>query len=105
MPDEIAKAEAPDLKELLPPMPDKLERKYIGTRVGFTLVTVIVYFGTMAAIAWALKNNIALDQVQIWEVCKWVIGALIAAISGDTIRPSGNKKAAFGVTASGSTGQ
>jgi hypothetical protein len=74
--------------------PSKLERKWIGTRVGFSLLTVAVFFGTM----YALASYPELDQSSTWDVCKWVIGALAGAILGDTVRPSGQKGAAFGVT-------
>lgn len=80
----------------LPPPPDTLERRYIGTRVGFCLVAVVVYFGTM----FVLANEPSLVQPEVWEVCKWVIGTLAAAIGGDTVRPSGKATGSFGVSSS-----
>lgn len=78
----------------MPPMPDKIERKYIGTRVGFALTAVGSYFGTLAALAWYPD----LPATDVLSTCTWLIGALSVAIVGDTARPSGMKAGAFGVT-------
>lgn len=70
---------------------DKLERKYIGTRVGFSLLTVLCYFGTLAAV----EADPALNTEEVWSTMRWVIGALSVAIIGDTARPSGKGSGAF----------
>ncbi len=77
-----------------PPPLDKIDRKFIGTRVGFALLTVLCYFGTLAAI----EGDAALNTAEVWSTMRWVIGALSVAIVGDTARPSGLKSAAFGVS-------
>lgn len=76
-------------------MADRIERKYIGTRVGFTLVAVSSYGFTLVALAWWPE----LSQPETWEALEWVVGMLGVAIIGDTARPSGMKGAAFGVSA------
>jgi hypothetical protein len=76
------------------PGPDKIERKYIGTRVGFTLAAIGCYFGTLTSI----QVDPGLNTPETWDTLRWLIGALSIAIVGDTARPSGMKKGAFGVT-------
>jgi hypothetical protein len=96
-------------------LPDKIERKWIGTRVGFVLVSVLCYFGTLYVItsfgtqlpspemvaAGALDPIVALDQDQTWTALEWLLGVLGVAIAGDTARPSGMKGAAFGAGSNG----
>lgn len=82
-----------------PPLPklDRMERKWIGTRVGFSIACVGTFFGTLAALAWAPQ----LPAPDVLSTCMAVIGALSIAIVGDTARPSGMRTGAFGVTATG----
>lgn len=82
-----------------PPLPklDRMERKWIGTRVGFALAAVAVWFGTLAAIHYSPE----LTAADVLTGCISVIGALSIAIVGDTARPSGMRTGAFGVTATG----
>ena len=78
--------------QLLSMRPDRIERKYIGTRVGFTLAACGCYFGTL----FCLATYPGLSQPEAWSALGWVIGAIAVAIAGDTARPSGLKSAAFG---------
>jgi hypothetical protein len=71
----------------------KLDRKYMGVRVGFVLVAVLVYFGTLGALALFPE----LDQATTWNALEWLVGAIGAAVIGDTVRPSGMKVSAFHV--------
>lgn len=102
----------------LPEAPDKITRKWIGTRVGFALVSVLCYFGTIVVITnfgtklpdpelldvitpevfAALDPVVVLDQEKAWTALDYLLGVLAIAIIGDTARPSGMKGAAFGVT-------
>jgi hypothetical protein len=80
-----------------PPELDKIERKYIGTRVGFTLAAIACYFGTLGSI----EADPELNNPEVWSTLRWLIGTLSLAIIGDTARPSGMKKGAFAVTTDG----
>lgn len=73
----------------------KLDRKYMGIRVAFVLIAVVCYFGTLAALATFPE---ALDQATTWNALEWLIGAIGAAVIGDTVRPSGMQASAFHVT-------
>ncbi len=89
----------------MPPAdPDTIDRKWVGTRVGFVGVGVVCYFGTL----WGLATFPDLSQPEAWAALEWLLGMLGAAICGDTVRPSGMRQAAFGVTTAppaGVTGQ
>lgn len=76
-------------------MSDRIGRKYIGTRVSFSLAAIVCYAGTLAALAFAPD----LSQPEAWAALEWLVGMLAVAIIGDTARPSGMKGAAFGLTA------
>ncbi len=108
---------------------DKLNRKWVGTRVGFVLAAIVCYFGTLFVITTygtvvidpttllgvletatvddlvgVLESNQpqeVLDQQKTWEALEWLLMAIGAAIVGDTARPSGAKKASFGIAANG----
>jgi len=73
----------------------KIGRKFIGTRVGFSLAGISTFFGTLAALAWYPH----LPASEVLSTCMALIGMLSVAIVGDTARPSGMKAAAFGVVA------
>lgn len=73
----------------------KLSRKLMGVRVGFTLGAVCCYFGTLGVLA---NYGEALDQADTWAALQTLLYVVLAAIVGDTARPSGAKSAAFGVT-------
>lgn len=85
---------------------DRLDRKWMGTRVSFVLAAVICYFGTLFVIT-TYGTSFAhpeapyevLHQEQTWEALEWLLMAIGAAILGDTMRPSGTRQAAFGVVA------
>ena len=74
---------------------DKIGRKYIGTRVGFSLAGIGTFVVTIAV----LGEYPHLPASEVLTACMAVIGMLSTAIVGDTARPSGMKSAAFGVTA------
>lgn len=112
---------------------DKLNRKWVGTRVGFVLAAIVCYFGTLfvittfgtvvtepatllavletatiddlVAVLEANEPQEVLDQQKTWEALEWLLMAIGAAIIGDTARPSGAKKASFGIAANGAGGQ
>ena len=112
---------------------DKLNRKWIGTRVSFVLAAIVCYFGTLFVITnfgtqvtdpatltavletatvddlvkvlEANKPQELLDQEKTWEALEWLLMAIGAAIIGDTARPSGAKKASFGIAANAAGGQ
>lgn len=73
----------------------KLPRKLMGVRVGFTLGAVCCYFGTLGALA---HYGDVLNQVETWGAFQNLMYVVLASIVGDTARPSGAKRAAFGVT-------
>lgn len=97
---------------------DKIERKLIGTRVGYVFTAVVCFFGCMFVITnygtWIPTDPeliasmmtagfkpepvVVLDQEQVWSTLQWLIGAIGVAVAGDTARPSGMKAGAFGVT-------
>lgn len=106
---------------------DKLNRKWIGTRVSFVLAAIVCYFGTLfvittygtvvpdpatltSVIETATVDDLVkiievnqpqeiLDQEKTWAALEWLLMAIGAAIIGDTARPSGAKKASFGIAA------
>jgi hypothetical protein len=105
-------------------MADKIERKWIGTRVGFILAAIGCYFGTLlvitnygtvildtATLEMLVTTGLTLDQTdlaivvldqdKVWTALEWLIGAIGLAVVGDTARPSGMKAGAFGVTTNG----
>jgi len=112
---------------------ESLNRKWIGTRVSFVLAAIVCYFGTLfvltsfgtqvadPAALTALLDTVTiddvvkvleasepkqlLDQEKTWAALEWLLMAIGAAIIGDTARPSGSKKASFGIAANGSGGQ
>jgi hypothetical protein len=71
---------------------DKLERSIVGVRVGFVLLAVICYFGTLVV----LGNFEQIEQGKAWDTLTWLIGTIAVAVGGDTLRPSGQKTSAFG---------
>ena len=92
---------------------DKLERKWIGIRVGYIAVAVACYFGTMLVITnfgtvlptaemIGVTGNAepitVLDQDMVWSALQWLIAAIGGAVLSDMARPSGSKTAAFKVT-------
>lgn len=68
-----------------------LQRSVMGVRVGFTLVAVLCYFGTLTLLA----SFPALDQGQAFDALEWLVMAIGVAIVGDTVRPSGKSVSAF----------
>ena len=100
----------------------KIGRK-MGTRVGFVLASIAAYFVTLAVIVnygtWvphdpevvkmmiaaelSLDPVIMLDQKMAWDALEMLLWVLMAAVAGDTARPSGMKAGAFGVSANEST--
>ena len=111
---------APKAPELALPKLDKLDRKWLGTRVGYVLAAVLCHFGTMyvitnygtsfpdpetikalAAAGATIEPTVVLDQEQVWSSLQWLIGAIGVAVVGDTARPSGKKKGSFGIAANG----
>lgn len=73
-------------------MSDKLDRYYIGVRVGFVLLATFCYFATL----FLLSGSSTLDQAQVWDALAWLIGTIAVAVGGDTLRPSGQKRVLFG---------
>lgn len=71
----------------------KLNRK-MGVRVGFVLIAVICYFATLAVLV-TYPGVVAEDMT--WSALEWLIGAIGAAVLGDTVRPSGMTASAFRV--------
>ena len=72
-------------------MPDQLERRYIGTRVGYTLTAVGCYFGTL----YVLSQFPALSQPETWSALQWLLATLATATVSDTARPSGMAASPF----------
>ncbi len=79
---------------------DTIDRKWVGTRVGFVAVGVVCYFGTLGALA----TYPDLAQPEAWGALEWFLGVVGLAILGDTARPSGMKAGAFGVSTPPSSG-
>lgn len=73
----------------------KLNRK-APVRISLVVLTVALYLVTLYIVA----VSVDLDQVQVFDLLKWIIGVIGAAIAGDTWRPSGHAKPAMRVAAS-----
>lgn len=63
-----------------------------GVRIGFVVAAVGVYFGSLLVLAVAP----GLEQAGVLDAAQWVIGAIGAAILGDTVRPSGAAESILG---------
>lgn len=63
----------------------------IGVRISFVAVAIACYFATLAALAFAPT----LEQAGTWSALEWLIGVIGIGVAGDTIRPSGQRMAAF----------
>jgi len=73
---------------------EKLERKWIGVRVGLSITAVFCFFMTL----FALGTFPDLSQAETLEALEWLVGFLGVVAIGDTVRPSGQKGAAIGAT-------
>jgi hypothetical protein len=72
-----------------------LPRSVLGVRVGYVLLCVASYFGTLLVLAhWP-----ALDQAGTMSSLQWLVGAIGVAVAGDSLRPSGQRASAFHVVA------
>jgi hypothetical protein len=100
---------------------NKLQRKFIGTRVTYVLTAVLCYFGSMFVITKfgtyipsdpelvkamvEVGLNVepveVLNQEQVWAALEWLIVAIGVAVAGDTARPNGQKATSFSVTSNG----
>lgn len=84
---------------------DRIQRKYIGTRVGYGLAAVLCYFGTLLTLAFIVaKVGDVLDQKLVWSALEVLLYVLGGAIVGDTARPSGMKHSPFAVGRRGNKG-
>ena len=62
-----------------------IQRSFIGVRIGFVIVAVACYFGSLALCA-AFDS---LDQTLVLGALEKLIMAIGLAVVGDTLRPSG----------------
>lgn len=64
----------------------------VGVRTAYVVVAALVWFGTL----FALSQWPDLEEGPVLDALEWLLGVLGLAVGGDTVRPSGQARAAIG---------